>query len=108
MKNKQEKAPKTKKKSEIDITVEPFRSFYGIRPTYKRTLRLQNTGEIFMCSPEDWMKANCCGWNINADGRIVNKQGIFFEEYVGIKTGRNVFTTHPLDLSRYNYEASHG
>lgn len=80
-----------------------FRTLYGIKPCYGRTIRIQNTGDLFICSPEDWKKAIACHWFLTAQGTLENKLGISFEIYVGITSQRKQEVTDILDFSRYNY-----
>lgn len=91
------------KKDQNTVKETAIYSFYGIKATYGHTLRVQNTGDLFRCSREDWDKARCCQWFLRENGRVYNAQGIKFEEYVGILSPRKVLPTHPLDFSRYNY-----
>ncbi len=50
----------------------------------KKALRLKNTGDLIFCDDEHWEKARHVLWYYREDGKVVNKAGFTFEEYVGI------------------------
>ena len=75
----------------------------GIKPVFGHTIRLQNTGDLFYCDREDWTKAVACKWWLTKELRLINKSGVYFEDYVGIKGIHRKNLVEPLDFSRDTY-----
>lgn len=71
---------------------------------FHKTLRVQNTGDLFICSQKDWEKAKYCKWWITTEDRLINESKVFFEDYVGIRGTRRMKGHQPLDFSRETYD----
>ena len=97
---------------EIDVVLDEkgyFEGIYMIPPSgqnakniYKdpniRQLRLRNTGDIIVLDRKDWENVKGIEWNLDADGDIVNKQGLTIEQYLGIQGIRRIG-----EVSEFNY-----
>lgn len=67
-------------------------------------LRLQDTGYLFWCDKEDWLKARTClWWYDEARRQPVNAVGLLFTEYVGITGSRLTTETEKYNFCRYCY-----
>lgn len=97
---------------EIDVILDEngyFEGIYMIPPNgqnvkslYKdpniRQLRLRNTGDIIVLDRKDWENVKGIEWNLDGQGRIVNKRGLTLEEYLGIHGIRRIG-----EVSEFNY-----
>lgn len=84
------------------ITTRFLQDFGYLEPD-QRALREQTTGDLFICDIADWEKARHCLWFFDKNKRLVNKAGVTFEAYVGIKTPRKVPGIRSLNYSRSQY-----
>ena len=68
----------------------------------RKSLRLQNTGELFFMDEQDWQKAKHILWWWH-EGQPVTKRGMPFAEYVGLKAERRTIDVDTYDFRRATY-----
>lgn len=88
----------------LNLNPPVFKNSGFINPSLDcKMLRCQNTGDCFVMDKSDWELAKHCHW-FWINGCPVNKQGIRFEDYVGILGERRLGHVETINFCRNAYE----